>query len=726
MKKLYSLISILFFALSVNAQTNVSGGIYANTTWTLAGSPYIVVDTVVVFPGVTLTIDPGVVVKFDSTKYLEIRQGTLIANGTATDSITFTANSLNPVQGSWGNSSYGGIYLNYNASTASFNYVNVRYSTIGIKYGGTITYIKNSIFTYNECGISNIYNTLVDSCIFKFNGSGMGYFNNTTVNFCNISNNTYGIERVSGGFISNCIIDSNQIGLGGNYGWFDYSKMFNCNISYNQIGVNADDGGNTIKNCIFNYNSVKGYNQQYGGNSADSIINCEFKFNGVGLRYTACPDTDFGQPASIITQCVIDNNNIGMQYGGCDVNQVFCNTFCNNTSYDFENIANSPLSIPYNYWCTADSDTVSMHLYDGYDDVSRGLVTFMPLDTNQCYLSGCNIQLSANVTNATCDTCTNGSATAIITNGFAPYSYTWYTSPIQYAQTATALSSGTYTVCVSDSRGCTACNYNIYVDSTNCTGFSVSATATNVSCSSCSDGTASATVTAGNPPYFYQWNTVPIQNTQTATSLTVGNYVVCVGDIYGCSACDTVTVGIGSCSSYYTIVAAGSPHTYDLTNMASGTPPLTYNWTWGDGSPNDTGAFPTHTYPTAGNYTICLSITDSAGCSDTYCNTFYLLAPSSTPVTVNVIPPVISGIASAKAEREFTIYPNPTSGDLTVQLQNVADATIAIYNTLGDKVYSAEIIKRDSYTVQTNFSSGIYFIEVNDGSKVSRERFVKQ
>src|SRR5437773_10115670 len=92
-KKLYTLFSFLSLAAFANAQTNVSGGIYANTTWTFANSPYIVVDTVVVFPGVTLTIDPGVVVKFDNNKRLDIRQASLIANGTITDSITFTSNS---------------------------------------------------------------------------------------------------------------------------------------------------------------------------------------------------------------------------------------------------------------------------------------------------------------------------------------------------------------------------------------------------------------------------------------------------------------------------------------------------------------------------------------------------------------------------------------------------------------------------------------------------------
>src|SRR3990172_352821 len=82
MKKLL-LISAAVLTLTVaHGQTNVSGGIFSNTTWTKVNSPYIVIDTVVVFPGVTLTIQPGVTVKFANNKRIEIRQAKIIAVGT--------------------------------------------------------------------------------------------------------------------------------------------------------------------------------------------------------------------------------------------------------------------------------------------------------------------------------------------------------------------------------------------------------------------------------------------------------------------------------------------------------------------------------------------------------------------------------------------------------------------------------------------------------------------
>ena len=64
MNKIFLLCMLALVAAGTSpAQTNVSGALYSNTTWTAANSPYIVTANVIVFDGVQLTIEPGVTVK---------------------------------------------------------------------------------------------------------------------------------------------------------------------------------------------------------------------------------------------------------------------------------------------------------------------------------------------------------------------------------------------------------------------------------------------------------------------------------------------------------------------------------------------------------------------------------------------------------------------------------------------------------------------------------------
>jgi flagellar hook assembly protein FlgD len=89
----------LAFAVTVDSYgaTNVSGNITANTTWTLAGSPYILSGDISVGGSAspTLTIEAGVVVKGNANAHLLINfynKGALVTNGTETDPVVFTAN----------------------------------------------------------------------------------------------------------------------------------------------------------------------------------------------------------------------------------------------------------------------------------------------------------------------------------------------------------------------------------------------------------------------------------------------------------------------------------------------------------------------------------------------------------------------------------------------------------------------------------------------------------
>jgi len=74
MKKKLAILTILLMTLKVTVftQTNVSGFISSNTTWTLSGSPYIITGNTILDSAIVLTINPGVMVKFDNAKSLQI------------------------------------------------------------------------------------------------------------------------------------------------------------------------------------------------------------------------------------------------------------------------------------------------------------------------------------------------------------------------------------------------------------------------------------------------------------------------------------------------------------------------------------------------------------------------------------------------------------------------------------------------------------------------------
>ena len=84
------LASVFLFNNNVLASTNISSSVTTDTTWTLVGSPYILEISPSVNSGVTLTIEPGVVVKAKSGKSIKIK-GALVANGTTENPISFTS-----------------------------------------------------------------------------------------------------------------------------------------------------------------------------------------------------------------------------------------------------------------------------------------------------------------------------------------------------------------------------------------------------------------------------------------------------------------------------------------------------------------------------------------------------------------------------------------------------------------------------------------------------------
>jgi parallel beta-helix repeat protein len=202
----FGVISITDTGLETVSAANIQGNIYNDTVWsenmTLTGHT-------TVQPGVTLRILPGVFVYFNNGVRLNIA-GTLYANGTANNTITFTSvrekpgNSANPWKGIWNRIQFNG------SSAGGMNYCEVRWGTYAVIFDGTNAnrveniHIENTTFFKNRNGIylydyAN-YNIIKNNTIYE-NGWGYGIHTRASgYNYYednNLTDNTYNFH-VSG------------------------------------------------------------------------------------------------------------------------------------------------------------------------------------------------------------------------------------------------------------------------------------------------------------------------------------------------------------------------------------------------------------------------------------------------------------------------------------------------------------------------------------------------
>src|SRR5262249_28239849 len=121
-----------------------------------------------------------------------------------------------------------------------------------------------------------------------------------------------------------------------------------------------------------------------------------------------------------------------------------------------------------------------------------------------------------------------------------------------------------------------------------------------------------------------------------------------------------------ACSSdFYLVPDTTTAHHYWGISQSTGTPPLSYIWSWGDGT-YDSIAYPSHTYATAGYYTICLSIEDSTGCFDSICIPYSIqkLSAENTIVKVDIVDSISgapTSVQHASLLQSVSIFPNPAS-----------------------------------------------------------------
>jgi len=126
--------------------TPATGTITEDTTLE-ADVEYMLTGATIVASGVTLTIEPGTIIKAEAgpNVYLAVEQGAqIMAEGTASNPIIFTSNSTAPSEGDW-----GGIILLGRAPVNSVTGTSTATSEIGnLPYGGNVADDNSGILRY--------------------------------------------------------------------------------------------------------------------------------------------------------------------------------------------------------------------------------------------------------------------------------------------------------------------------------------------------------------------------------------------------------------------------------------------------------------------------------------------------------------------------------------------------------------------------------------------------
>ncbi|UCE37276.1 MAG: right-handed parallel beta-helix repeat-containing protein [Thermoplasmata archaeon] len=387
------LLYLLHFSYPIVGGTDVGGIISADTTWTLAGSPYYVVSDVYVVDGVNLFIEPGVQVKFNGYYSIYVN-GSLFAVGTKAKRIEITSNMTTAAPDDWNK-----IQINSTGYT-EIKYCNISYGNLGIFLYMT----PNNIITHNyissneQAGIAlssssdnsinnntispnngnGIYllnspnNHILDNNVISNNGNGIFIdisSNNTVINN-NVSDNLRGIYLLSSTYntvrynnitlsenegISFSSASDNNINdnnITNNYLGMSLIRSSNNTIGYNNIshndgaiGLSQSSNNNTvISNTIINNSAGIGI---FGGNikSNRMVLNKIFgNGGGVGIVINdpSMPGPgSYGSVDHIILYNIICNNYIGidlsvMDSGAIGVDILSSNIYDNEIGIDFE------------------------------------------------------------------------------------------------------------------------------------------------------------------------------------------------------------------------------------------------------------------------------------------------------------------------------------------------------------------------------------------------------
>ena len=359
------------------------GGIFEDTTLGAAESPYTVTCDVTLFPGYTLTIEPGVTIRFNLGTSLIIR-GTLNAVGTSDEHITFT--SANPPE------NWGGIPVATNLGGkaiiqfADFSYADTAISfrcCPGVKETANIsdsTFTNNGTAIGDFGGMSNIVilNSTFEDNDFAISGIELILFADFSYADTAISVECCGGVKEPANF-SDSTFTNNGTAIG------DYAGnnvvILNSTFEDNDFAINSAD--KIIYNSVFRNNTYGLYRTEgfsvynsifeghqvalYGGRG--TVQDCIISGNGTGVEAYLGGFTLSGN--------TITNNDIGVILTEFPPPVEYNNIF-ENTTYNAKVRGSGNKSAPNNWWGTTDTAAIDSKIYDGRDDSALGLLEYLP------------------------------------------------------------------------------------------------------------------------------------------------------------------------------------------------------------------------------------------------------------------------------------------------------------------------------------------------------------
>jgi hypothetical protein len=236
-----------------------------------------------------------------------------------------------------------------------------------------------------------------------------------------------------------------------------------------------------------------------------------------------------------------------------------------------------------------------------------------------------------------------GSATAIVGGGNGGYTYDW--SNNIPGQTNYNLGAGTYTVTVTDSKGCTITGSTTIAQPAS--GLSKTIVKQDVNCFGNSTGSITTTISGGTPTYTYTWSPGSVSGS-APTGLVAGTYYLTVSDNKACALLDTITItqpaaALTVTTSHTDVKCHGGSDGTVTINISGGTPPYTYL-----GNPIPAG---TTTIPSLAAGTYAGNIVDDNLCSVAVSET--VTEPAVQSLTLTSTNNVCFGGATATATANF-------------------------------------------------------------------------